>query len=437
MNYLVPQTISDDTPRDFHETLASQPSVEEISAALRNWLSVSTLPTETFHDWIDEIFINMYVSPNMDYIYHRLQIFNTLRDIINENIRNAENNKNSLILGLQKISGFVSKNTDLGIRNQIKSTYETELLYQVIESGHSKELIGMKCGVIGAGRNHEGIILKIEEGNLLRGSIFIVDCFLLGVQKVPLMGIYIPQSSYPVEIPVIKKAYMLKILSKFNDVVNTERRNLQSIISSEESNINSYREKITLSEDRIKRSEEKLEGIKETSIDENYLKDILKQISSHKMVEQAYLDEGGRINVITKKLGYVKGKKVTKYVIGRMYFVIDPVRADFHVYNLDYATLYEDDGWDNNEELFHPLRISNYHMNITSGGDVCQGEQTNAFRDYLKNFDLYLFVDLLIEFLSVEHNEDADPYITASAFFKEKKKIPTDLQVKINEPIEI
>ena len=151
----------------------------------------------------------------------------------------------------------------------------------------------------------------------------------------------------------------------------------------------------------------------------------MKLVKTHTKVDKAFIGSDGSINIVTKPLYYVQGGKEKKRKnLGRYHIYINYIKGSWYVKNTTYAIYRDDEYYDEEDDEYEEEeRIYYYHMNIDRDGNVCQGTSSHNLYNLFTRSDTYYMVDYLIEFLSLEHDEDANPYISANEFLKEKEKL--------------
>lgn len=429
-SFLIPIINRSDIYDEFSPpVLRGRPTFNEVLSALQGGFS---WPHDFDSNSAVEEFFNLAIDdPNREYIWQRYNIYELVCDYVRRRVESEASNMSSLELGLTHATEFISSNTDKTIRTKISEHVELELLFRIFEAGNGRMIKGVRCAIMGASALHEGIVLNVDvPENLVRGLIATVDCYGLGVHKVPLIALIIDSANYPQEIPQIKDMLVYKYIYSINTKINRQYEVMVGDIRSEEANVANQKRSIATSEARIKQYKSILASKEKFSIDQASLKAMFVKIKKNKKVKEAFLNTDGRVVVITKPLFYIQNGKVTKKEIGRFMFVFDMNYINengIRAYNLDYGYY----GSEEEEEEY----VENYHMNVNSDGGVCMGDQHLDFLNLLKQFEIYLLTDYLIEFLSIEHSETANPYISAQTFFEHKK--PLQEPIKIPEPLRL
>lgn len=416
--YLVPPTSTSlFDPSYIFQTIPALPTQDEIIYCLNSWHGIGHLTHEQLLLWVEE-FAELAVNhPNHEYMWHRIGIYNYLFDAVNGRISREKQNKQSLEQGLKNAFEFLSSNTDVTARKKISEHEELELLFRIFEAGNGAKVKGIKCSIVGTRTMHDGIILSVKlDESILRAPIIKVDCFGLGVFDVPLIVVIIQQQNYPQDIPQIKELFLHKTFLRMNGKINQQYLNIEEDLRREKESIVDFEKRIKQAKERAKTYEGRLATSKVTNINKTYLTKLFQAVKKNKKVKDIYMNKDGNISVITVPLFFIQDGKTTTKELGRFYIDFNLIGSNVHAYNLDFG-VYGDEDEDEDSYLKY------YHMNVSNSGTICMGEQETDFGTLLKEFNIYLLTDFLIEFLSIEHDESADPYITAPEFFKRKTKI--------------
>lgn len=206
-----------------------------------------------------------------------------------------------------------------------------------------------------------------------------------------------------------------------NDFKQLEKQKLENSVASYANDCAYHETELKNRQKLWKESKEKLSTLKVETFTKDNLKLQIAKIKKHKKIINAYMDDSGRITVLTDMLVGINplDNKKTRFKIGRFYitFIIGE-RTIIKAYNLDYAYLGTLKG-----SWIDPFNIRYYHPNIKQGV-ICWGDHQNEVNQLLINAHLFLFIDFLIRFLSLYPHDGGNPYIQFNTWKLKRKKIP-------------
>lgn len=396
------------------------------------YIYMDLLSRYTREEYLEEIRLNIMTSPNPAYIASHKNLYDELC-ILNNWLKSL---KFQMDEANNQLNDWLKTASDEQIQKKIEKYIEVELLFNIAGGTNAKLLIDIPIYFILPDGNHLSGKVKniLPAKDRLRDSYVVINIESIGEITVnPLAFIVENASKFPKTIPEVKEYQLTQALKTIDSARNSK-------VISLENGIREYRERITNLQRDIERykdalafNEKELGNKKIVKTTRSELRGLLKQIKEHSSVKKAYITSDGEIAVITKNLLYIEnGKPNPKKALGQFLIKLDIKTNNIRVFNMTYG-LYAHYDHDEERNRFDGENVSHYHMNIINNGSVCWGDHQSDVINLLKSFEVYLLIDFIVEFLAVEHDDESDPYYSASIFLKEK--LPLKEPFKLPESI--